>query len=236
VPTTLLAMVDAAIGGKNGINYGFQKNLLGTFHQPQFILYDENFLSTLPQMEWSNGFAEIIKYGCIFDSFLFEELLEHDILYYRHEREAMSDIIRRCADWKNKIVAEDEKEQGRRKLLNFGHTVGHAIETKYSLPHGYAVSIGMVIAARISETATGFDQRITAMLQQLLDKYHLPTRYTFNPEEIFSILKMDKKRKNDSIDFIVLEKLGKGVIMNIPLETIKASLASFTQADGRTSR
>jgi 3-dehydroquinate synthase len=236
VPTTLLAMVDAAIGGKNGINFGFQKNLLGTFHQPQFILYDENFLTTLPEVEWSNGFAEVIKYGCIFDSFLFEQLLEHDIIYYQQNMGALQELIRKCADWKNKTVAEDEKEQSTRKLLNFGHTVGHALETRYNLPHGYAVSIGMVAAAHLSETTTAFDPQLTAILKKLLDKYHLPIRYDFNLQEVCSIIRMDKKRKNDCIDFVLLEKLGKAVIMSIPLETIQMSLAAFPHANSHQAR
>ncbi len=148
VPTTLLGMVDAAVGGKNGVNVGMNKNILGTIRQPGFVLYDTRFLNTLPDDEWSNGFAEVIKYACIFDAELFAELGEHNISFYKDQNDdALATLIERCVAWKNKTVAEDERETGTRKLLNFGHTAAHAIENLYELPHGKAVGIGIVIAA-----------------------------------------------------------------------------------------
>ncbi|MGN6567282.1 MAG: 3-dehydroquinate synthase, partial [Flavipsychrobacter sp.] len=117
IPTTLLCMVDAAIGGKNGINLELHKNILGTIQQPSFILYDTTFLNTLPDKEWSNGFAEVIKYACLFDAELFELLSLHDIRFYKENSVELEKLIATCVSWKNKIVLADEKERGNRKLL-----------------------------------------------------------------------------------------------------------------------
>ena len=224
VPTTLLAMVDAAIGGKNGVNVGLHKNILGTINQPEFILYDVKFLDTLPTPEWSNGFAEIIKYGCIFDSELFSELENYDLSFYKTSPEAVAELIATCAGWKNKTVAEDELETGIRKLLNFGHTSGHAIETIYHLPHGQAVAIGMVIACKLSSEINGFSTAGTERLTDLLERYSLPVKYHFSAPHIMEVLKMDKKRNNKNIDFILLSQIGEGYIQSLPLETIEQTL------------
>lgn len=150
VPTSLLGMVDASIGGKNGVNFGMQKNLLGTFTQPDFILFDYHFLKTLPIEEWSNGFAEIIKYACLFDNKLFDELMENDLRYYHRNIPSTAEIVAKCVNWKNDVVISDERESWTRKLLNFGHTAGHAFETVCEIPHGQAVAIGMLVADRKS--------------------------------------------------------------------------------------
>jgi len=228
VPTSLLGMVDAAIGGKNGVNLGMNKNILGTITQPQFILYDTNFLNTLPDDEWSNGFAEIIKYACIFDAPLFEELGKHSISYYKDEDDAaLEALIERCAQWKNKTVVEDEKENGVRKLLNFGHTAAHAIENLYELPHGKAVGIGMVIACMISTQVGGLDKNVTERLKSLLNQYHLPVRLKIDAHKAMDILRMDKKRKDDMIDYIVLEKIGKAAVHALPLDVIEKALIAY---------
>jgi 3-dehydroquinate synthase len=227
VPTTLLGMVDASVGGKNGVNSGVYKNMVGTIRQPGFILFDEEFLTTLPELEWSNGFAEIIKYGCIFDTFLFEELSDHDLQYYISNGEALQGVIQKCVDWKNKTVVEDEKELGIRKLLNFGHTAGHAIEKSQGLPHGAAVGVGMLVATIVSEMTTELNPEVRPLLRRLLSRYQLPIELTLDTEQIMAIMKMDKKRKNDTIDFIVLDKPGGARIKNIPLEVIYEALVTF---------
>src|SRR5690606_29824847 len=128
VPTTLLAMVDASVGGKNGINLGVHKNMVGTFNQPSFILHDSSLLSTLPAAEWNNGFAEIIKHACIKDASLFKKLEESTPSKFRKDIGAMNSLIEKNLKIKYRIVAADEKEKGERMILNFGHTLGHAIE------------------------------------------------------------------------------------------------------------
>ncbi|MCW3120959.1 MAG: 3-dehydroquinate synthase [Flavipsychrobacter sp.] len=228
IPTTLLGMVDAAIGGKNGVNAGLNKNIIGTIAQPQFILFDTHFLETLPDDEWSNGFAEIIKYACIFDADMFAKLSRNSISYYQDDRgEALKALIEKCVAWKNKTVLEDEKENGVRKLLNFGHTAAHAIENMYELPHGKAVGIGMVIACMLSEEVAGMDQKVQADLKKLLSKYHLPARFNINAAKAMEILKMDKKRIDDTIDYILLEKVGTAVVRSLPFAVIENVLTQY---------
>jgi 3-dehydroquinate synthase len=228
VPTSLLGMVDAAIGGKNGVNVGMNKNILGTFSQPGFILFDTRFLDTLPDDEWSNGFAEIIKYACIFDASMFDELSRNSISYYKDKNdEALTSLIERCVEWKNKTVLEDEHEYGVRKLLNFGHTAAHAIEQLYELPHGKAVGIGMVIASIISTGETGLDMTAVDRLKTVLDQYHLPVRIKIDAEKAMQLLQMDKKRVNNTIDYILLERIGKAVVRPLPFDVIKKALARY---------
>ncbi|MFL5739051.1 MAG: 3-dehydroquinate synthase family protein, partial [Flavisolibacter sp.] len=171
VPTSLLAMVDAYIGGKNGIYVCVYKNMVGIIRQPQFILHDLNFLQTLPDKEWRNGFAEIIKHASIKDVVMFRELENKDLGFYQKRKKEISLLIQRNALLKTRVVQGDEFEQGDRKLLNFGHTLGHALETQYSLSHGEAISIGMNYAARLSRKFLGFKEE--QRLSELLQKYNL---------------------------------------------------------------
>src|SRR5215204_6642812 len=156
VPTSLLAMVDASIGGKNGIDVGVYKNMVGIIRQPSFLLFDQNFLATLPGKEWRNGFAEIIKHAAIKDAAMFKELEQNDIELYQKRRKDLSVLIQRNALLKTKVVQQDEFEKGDRKLLNFGHTLGHALENQYDLSHGQAISIGMAYASSLSQKMNGF--------------------------------------------------------------------------------
>lgn len=226
VPTTLLGMVDASIGGKNGVNIGLQKNLLGTISQPDFILFDANFLNTLSDEEWSNGFAEVIKYACLFDKELFAELAERDIQYYKNDSTATSALMARCADWKNKIVLADERESGMRKLLNFGHTAGHAFETVCNIPHGHAVALGMLVACQLSKQY-GLNDAVGKQLHTLLQQYGLPTTIQADTDELMRILVMDKKRDNMGIDFIMLKEVGNAEIQQIDFDTIRLAIEAF---------
>ncbi len=230
VPTSLLGMVDAAIGGKNGVNFGLQKNLLGTITQPKFIIYDTSLLDTLPISEWSNGFAEIIKYACIYDAALFDELGKNNLEHYRNNNSALLALVQKCADWKNKTVLEDERETGIRKLLNFGHTAGHAIETLYNLPHGQAVALGMLIACRVSEKENGLNSLIREQLADLLHRYKLPASLRLHPDRLMDILVMDKKRNSEHIDFILLNSIGSAYIKLLSFDTIQQALEEFTDA------
>lgn len=219
VPTTLLAMVDASIGGKNGIDVGPYKNLVGTIRQPAFLLYDSDFLSSLPHNEWVNGFAEIIKHACIKDAQLFAELRLHNLDYYKKNENAVTNLVRRNVQIKCNVVMNDEFEQGERRLLNFGHTWGHAIETKLKIPHGHAVSIGMVMAAKLSEQLTGFKH--TNDLVAMLHQYELPVAAEVNTSEVLDILKMDKKKDNQSMNYVVLNDIGEAVTKKIPIEELE---------------
>lgn len=227
VPSTLLGMVDAAIGGKNGINLDVHKNMLGRIHQPQFILYDLTLLDTLKDEEWSNGFAEIIKYGCIADVRILNTLKSHDISFYKKYPDELSTLIAGCVDVKNKIVHADEDEAGVRKLLNFGHTAGHAFETLYHLKHGHAVALGMLVACRVSEQVCGLPASARSELAMILEKYQLPVHLQFDPARVMEVLRMDKKRNHENIDYVVIEKPGKALTRTLPFGLIEESLQSF---------
>lgn len=219
LPTTLLSMVDASIGGKNGIDVGVYKNLVGTIRQPSFILHDFVFLNSLPQTEWINGFAEIIKHACIKDGAMFRELESNSLKKYQGKKITVSKLIQRNAVLKTKVVQQDEFEKGDRKLLNFGHTLGHALENQYELSHGQAISIGMTYACHISQQITGFKE--TERVVSVLEKYGLPTYAAFDKQKVFDVLKMDKKRERKEMNYILLEKIGKAVIKTIPLSQLE---------------
>jgi 3-dehydroquinate synthase len=218
VPTSLLALIDASIGGKNGIDVGLFKNMVGTIRQPSFILHDLIFLNTLPEKEWRNGFAEIIKHACIKDAAMFNELESRDLSFYQKKKKEACNLIQRNALIKTKVVQRDEFEGGERKLLNFGHTLGHAIENQYSLMHGEAVSIGMAFAASLSERLLKFKN--AERVENLLTQYGLPSGATYDKDNVFAILKGDKKKEKDFIHFILLEKIGKGKIQPVALDDL----------------
>jgi 3-dehydroquinate synthase len=218
VPTSLLALVDASIGGKNGIDVGVYKNMVGLIRQPNFILHDIDFLRTLPQQEWENGFAEIIKHACIKDAAMFRLLEENQFKTFRRNKKLLSALVRSNALLKTKIVQRDEFENGERRLLNFGHTIGHALENQYELFHGQAVAIGMTYALHISEKIAGFKQ--TERVVKVLDNYGLPTYASFDKQKVFEVLKMDKKRERKNIHYVMLEKIGKGITRSIPLQQL----------------
>jgi 3-dehydroquinate synthase len=218
VPTTLLAMVDASIGGKNGIDVGVYKNMVGTITQPRFLLYDASFLKSLPDKEWRNGFAEIIKHAAIKDAAMFRSLEEHSIAAFQKKKELQLALIKRNVLIKTKVVQADEFEKNERRLLNFGHTLAHAIETQYNLTHGEAVAIGMCFAAGLSSTILSFRHR--SRVTELIEKYGLPTRLSFNTQQVFDVLCRDKKKEEGVMNFILLERIGKAKVEQLPLNTL----------------
>lgn len=225
VPTSVLAMTDAAIGGKNGIDVGLYKNMVGLIRQPQFILYDFSLLKSLPKEEWINGFAEVIKHACIKDAIMFTLLENNKLSFFQKNYTALEKLIQRNALLKTRVVMNDEFENGERKLLNFGHTLGHAIENLYHIPHGHAVSIGMGAACKISEQITGFKD--TDRVVNVLKQYGLPPQFDFDKAETFRILKSDKKKDNQSINYILLKKIGKGDIVSLPFAEIETLINSL---------
>jgi len=228
VPSSILAMVDASVGGKNGIDVGVYKNLVGVINQPEFLLYDISLLKSLPEDEWVNGFAEIIKHACIKDAKMFDELANHNLAFYQKKKSALSRLITRNVMIKSAVVQKDEFEHGDRRLLNFGHTVGHAIENVYSLPHGKAISIGMVVACLISEQLAKFKD--TKNVVELLEKYKLPVQTTMDSRKVFEILKMDKKKISQTIKYVMLNKIGKGVVQSISMDDMEKLLHSIAGA------
>ena len=217
IPTSLLAQIDAAIGGKNGINSKYGKNLIGTFYHPRLILIDPIALKTLPKNELNCGIAEAIKYGCIKDKKLFE------ILENQNFKDSIYEIIHRSILVKKELVEKDEFDLGDRMLLNFGHTIGHALEKLYNyekISHGQAISIGMNIITKISESL-GLTQNTTAnRLFAICKKYSLPTKSDLSPEKIVEIILRDKKILNNYLNLILLKNIGEGFIYKISSDKI----------------
>jgi len=228
MPSSILAMVDASVGGKNGVDVGVYKNLVGTINHPEFLLYDYSFLETLPDEEWINGFAEIIKHASIKDEAMFHLLEENTLEDFQSSKEIIGKLIQQNVEIKYNVVASDERETGERKLLNFGHTIGHAIENTAKLPHGSAVSIGMVAACIISEKINNFSKEGTEKVKQLLSKYKLPVAFGFDKEKTWEILLHDKKKSGSDMNFVVLDKIGKASIKKIPLPDLHEIFFSLT--------
>jgi 3-dehydroquinate synthase len=218
VPTSILAMVDASIGGKNGVDVGVYKNLVGVINHPEFLIYDYSFLKTLPHREWVNGFAEIIKHACIKDRQMFYSLKENSLMKFLSSEEDIATIIKRNVDIKYNVVASDEKESGERKLLNFGHTIGHAIENISNLPHGHAVSIGMVAACKISEEINSFKKDETKEVTDLIAQYELPVSFSFDKKKAWETLQHDKKKSGNNMSFVVLNSIGNASVKSIALD------------------
>ncbi|MFT4062016.1 MAG: 3-dehydroquinate synthase [Edaphocola sp.] len=224
VPTSILAMVDAAIGGKNGLDVGEFKNMIGLVRQPDFLLYDYALLRTLPVLEWRNGFAEIIKHACIGDAEMFASLAQHELADYRQNITLLDELIQRNAQQKIAVVLQDETETGLRRTLNYGHTLAHAIENVMGYPHGFAVSIGMVFAAKMSEAITGFPG--LEQIKNLLEKYGLPTDGNYDKKEALQLMMSDKKRQGNIINYVLLEQIGKAVIEPLEAAQIQTFLST----------
>jgi len=212
IPTTLMAQVDSGIGGKTGIDLPEGKNLLGTFSQPRFIFIDLRFLETLPDDEFINGLAEVVKYGVIDDAELFS-LLEGKVDAIRDRNpQILQAIVERSCKIKKGIVEIDEKDVGVRRILNFGHTIGHAVEAAsgYTISHGNAVSVGMIAAARISEKMKYLPSGDRSRIQDLVRTAGLADRIpeTVGTDEIISKTGTDKKKEGDSVHFVLLKKIG----------------------------
>ena len=225
VPTSILGMVDASIGGKNGIDVGDYKNMVGTIKQPDFILHDMAFLKSLPQQEWVNGFAEVIKHACIKDKKMFEELEQKSLRQFQQKQKTICELVQRNTMVKVNVVKRDEFERNERRMLNFGHTLGHALETQYELLHGQAISIGMAFACYVSEKLCGVKE--TERVEQLLSQYHLPMAAAFDKQRVFNILKMDKKREKRQMNFVLLNKIGKAVVHPVSLVQLEKLLTNW---------
>jgi 3-dehydroquinate synthase len=221
VPTTLLGQVDAAIGGKTAVNHARGKNLVGVFHQPRLVVADVELLGTLPRRELVAGVAEVVKYGAIRDAALFARLEEHfdDVLKLRAE--TVVAIVAACARHKAAVVAEDEREErGGRAVLNFGHTLGHAIEvlTEYrEFLHGEAVAIGMVAAARVSHALGRCRVEVVERLARLLKRAGLPTDIPagLTPAALALAMQTDKKSAGGRIRFVCLEEIGRTAFVEL---------------------
>ncbi len=215
IPTTLLAAVDSSVGGKTAIDLQHGKNLAGAFHQPSLVICDTKTFDTLDKRQVSCGYAEIIKYGMICDKELFEMLEKASPDYVT--------LAQRCIGIKRDIVQSDEFDRGERKLLNFGHTLGHAVEkhSRFALTHGEAVAVGMMMISRIAESTSVAEENISARLKNVLEKYGLPTSYDIDADTLFDIAAGDKKVEGSTITPVIPVKIGKCVLENMPISDFR---------------
>ena len=237
IPTTLLAMIDSSVGGKTAINSKFGKNLIGSFYQPKLVICDIDFLETLPNREFRAGYAEIVKYGFIFDEKFFDYLDENLDKIFAKDQQILQKIIARSCEIKSQIVARDEREKGERAILNFGHTFAHIFETEtnYSgeLNHGEAVAIGMMMASQLSFEIALINKEINDKILNHLQKsgFELNVkniRSNWNLKNLINHLFKDKKTENNQLTFILLEKIGKAKICkNILIEDIEKLMKKF---------
>jgi 3-dehydroquinate synthase len=229
VASSLLAQVDAAIGGKNGVNFNGYKNLVGTITQPEFVICDPHLLQTLPETEIRCGLAEIVKHGLIGNPRLYrfmaenvEKILQLDLGVYER-------IIADSVAVKVAIVNRDTRETGERRILNFGHTFGHAIEKILKISHGEAVSIGMVLAAEISVRKKILPPAACENIRGLLQRLGLPVGCRAEPAQVIDAVRKDKKRHEDSIHFVLLRGIGEAVVEKVSLRELEALMPALLE-------
>ena len=230
-PTTVVAQVDSALGGKTGINHRHAKNLIGAFYQPRLIVADVATLTTLPAREFREGLAEVIKYGAIMDAPMIADL-ERDLdAILARKLTLLEAVVARSLAHKAAVVSADEREDGLRKTLNFGHTIGHAIEASAGYGnyfHGEAVAIGMVAAARLSSAYAGFSADDASRIPRLLERAGLPIAMPPNwrSDEFLRALSLDKKRAAGAIEFVLLDRLGHALTRSLSLDEIVRPLTT----------
>jgi 3-dehydroquinate synthase len=215
VSTTLLSQVDASVGGKNGVNFKGFKNFIGTFCLPKFVICELSMLKTLTQSELLSGMAEVVKHGAIADPDLFTYIENNIQKVLHYDKDSLERFVYDSVVIKSHIVNLDARESGARRLLNFGHSFGHAIEKITHLPHGHAISVGMVLAARLSAVQGKLPQTDIDRLISLLELLGLPTKSNVNANELLAAIKRDKKREGNSIHFVLLSAIGKAYIEKI---------------------
>ena len=220
IPTTLLSMVDSSVGGKTAVNLKAGKNLAGVFNQPELVICDTGFLDTLEKETFADGMAEVIKYGVLADEELFEKVKDGNV------KDNIEDIIASCVEIKRDIVNEDEFDTGKRQLLNFGHTLGHAIEAEssFEISHGTAVAMGMVLAAEISFKNKLTSVDLTEEIKKACENNSLSVECPYEKKILGKFSSSDKKISGKNISFIVPEKMGKCVRVKLSLEEFSGML------------
>lgn len=233
LPTTMLACVDSSVGGKTAIDLERGKNLVGAFHQPSAVLIDPTVLATLPDRELRGGLAEVVKYGVILDAAFFGRLQTDMEKLLKLEADVTAEAIRRCCELKASVVADDETEAGRRAILNYGHTVGHALETLMGyedLLHGEAVAIGMIAASRVAEALGMIDGKVTAQQEKLLGRVGLPTAMrAVDAAEVIETMHHDKKARGGKLTMVLPVRIGQVEIV----EDVRPEVVATALEDSR---
>ena len=226
VSTSLLSQVDASVGGKNGVNLDSYKNMIGVFNQPEFVLCDIDLLNTLPKKEISNGLAEIVKHALISDAGLFNFIEKNSQKALALDYDTIFRLITDSVKIKSQVVQKDEKESNERRKLNFGHTIGHAIEKIEKAGHGRAVAMGMVAAAKFSQARHLINQKDVSRICSLLTDLNLPTSLEYNAKEIIRAAGKDKKKQGSDLFYIFLEQIGKARVEKISFDEMNTFIAS----------
>lgn len=221
ISSTLLGQVDASIGGKNGVNLDGYKNMIGNFTQPSFVWCDLTLLHTLARREYIAGIAEVIKYGAIWDEDFLNYLTDHMTDLLDLDLAALEHVVSLSAQIKVDVVQKDERESNLRRILNFGHTIGHAIEREKKVLHGQAVAVGMVMAARLSYNMGLLPASDVDILQNLIKSAGLPYEMDLDPEIIFQNIRKDKKKSGEDIHVVLLDSIGKTLVKTISLSELK---------------
>lgn len=221
IPTTLLAAVDSSVGGKTGIDLEAGKNLAGAFYQPRLVICDMDCFDTLPEAVYTEGCAEIIKYGVLGDKELFKHLEKHSREFDREY------VISRCIEMKRDIVCEDEFDTGLRQLLNLGHTLGHAVEklSNFGMYHGMAVAVGMAVVARASAAQAVCSEETAERIVKVLQQFGLPTGCDYGIDELYKVMQSDKKRRGKDISIVVPTHIGACEIVKMPLDNMRSFMA-----------
>jgi 3-dehydroquinate synthase len=220
VATSLLSQVDASLGGKNGVNFNGFKNLIGIIRQPAFVLCDPNMLDTLSYREYLSGFAEIVKYAVIRDKEMFQQIEDNIDKIKKRDKDLILSLITDSINIKASIVEKDEGEQGLRRILNYGHTFGHAIEKVHDLKHGEAISIGMVMANRFCVGRGIVDQAEEHRVTNLLEKLDLYEGVVLDRNGIWEAMLLDKKKYRDKLLFVAIDQIGNGYVDEVSLEEL----------------
>lgn len=217
VPTTLLAAVDSSVGGKTAIDLDAGKNLAGTFYQPRLVLCDTDLLQTLPEDNFRDGCAEVIKYGVLYDDMLFSHLMQDGLGFDRES------VIACCVKLKRDVVAQDEFDTGARQMLNLGHTIGHAVESlsDFTVSHGKAVAVGMAITAIAAEKYGICSSGASKQIQAILAKFHLPATTEHSAQELFEAALSDKKRLGDTVTLVVPREIGRCILRPTKIDELK---------------
>ena len=242
VPTTLLAQVDSSVGGKVGVNLNAGKNLVGAFYQPRLVACDLNTLKTLPDREFRAGLAEVIKYGIIYDAKLFAQIERDFPKLLKREPGMLAAVVARCCEIKAEVVGKDETEDGPRAILNFGHTIGHAIEAVSGYGrflHGEAIAIGQVAVAKISSNVVGLPERDLERIIRLFRRAGLPTTVrlrTGQRPKLFAAMRLDKKVRGGEINFVLAKKIGRVEFGHkVPAAVIEQALNLSAFASGSSA-
>ncbi|WP_299977951.1 3-dehydroquinate synthase [Desulfobacula sp.] len=226
VSTSLLSQVDASIGGKNGVNLDSYKNMVGVFNQPEFVICDLDLLNTLPKKEISNGLAEIVKHALISDTDMFNFIENNKQKALALDYDTIFRLVADSLRIKSQLVQQDEKESGERRKLNFGHTIGHAIEKIEKAGHGRAVALGMVAAAIFSQARHLINQGDVSRIRSLLNDLNLPVTLDYNAKKIISAAGKDKKKQGNDLFYIFLEKIGRARVEKISFDEMNEFITS----------